>query len=337
MENRKGGRGEHRKSRCSILFLEEWIYRSWPVRTLFTGDSTNWDEAYDEEYFTYYCLNDTMTTYDVDTYTTSNIRSSAAVLTANSCSLLHKKYTLRCAPVQIDPQNKIELRLKMLDFFLYPISLPLSKVYERLTWVGCHSVKSYCINVLGYSNSRYELTFTTYERKLLDDPFDSSKANLSLLFKLFQRVCGLALQKDVMWTSPDDTIEYHLACIRELREDVVYSDFDLQRAKNIISSVKSSFSVIFSKVALLTGQQINEAKQIILNFDLLEKSMQLTSSSKEAASTLEKLMTLTSSSKDVTALETIVPLTSSSNDATALETTVPLTSSSNDAIALETP
>ncbi|CAL4085885.1 unnamed protein product [Meganyctiphanes norvegica] len=168
----------------------------------------------------------------------------------------------------------IDLRMKMFDFFLSPVCIPLARVYESLTKVSSQSVENYCKDVLGYSNSRYESEFTTYERKFLDDAFKPLDATMDILYKLLQRVCGLALHGDIKWITQDDTIEYHLTCIKRLRDDFINSgDICLQRTNNIINSVKMSFSVIFSKIEFITGNPIIEAKEIILNFDLLDKSM----------------------------------------------------------------
>lgn len=72
--------------------------------------------------------------------------------------------------------------------------------------------------------------FVRHERELLQQPTDLSKFDMTLMHKLLKCVPGMAPPNDVIWGTPGDTLEYHLATLKNMRNRLVHegNDFDFE-------------------------------------------------------------------------------------------------------------
>ncbi|XP_069954134.1 uncharacterized protein [Cherax quadricarinatus] len=84
-----------------------------------------------------------------------------------------------------------------------------------------------------YSNKQYKNDFSKEERKKLDNNVSSNTFDITLLFILLQRLCGLPSINHENWSTPD-TLENNLKRLKNHRNDLAHEDLafspdDLQR------------------------------------------------------------------------------------------------------------
>lgn len=102
---------------------------------------------------------------------------------------------------------------------------PLMLTILQLLTNNSNNLKQLLFALPGYSNTTYKVDFTPEERKHLENSPDRTY-DITLLFKLLQRVCGLAPRNDVKW-STDGTLEYHLRSLKNHRNEVFHNDVTL--------------------------------------------------------------------------------------------------------------
>ncbi|XP_069196022.1 uncharacterized protein [Procambarus clarkii] len=67
---------------------------------------------------------------------------------------------------------------------------------------GTFPVVTYLTQDLGYTNAQYRRVFDDHQRDKLEASSDAATFDITLLYKLLQRVCGLAEMNDPTWTTP---------------------------------------------------------------------------------------------------------------------------------------
>ncbi|XP_069157782.1 uncharacterized protein [Procambarus clarkii] len=67
---------------------------------------------------------------------------------------------------------------------------------------GTFPVVTYLTQDLGYTNAQYRYVFDAHQRDKLEASSDAATFDITLLYKLLQRVCGLAEMNDPTWTTP---------------------------------------------------------------------------------------------------------------------------------------
>ncbi|XP_069179019.1 uncharacterized protein [Procambarus clarkii] len=67
---------------------------------------------------------------------------------------------------------------------------------------GTFPVVTYLTQDLGYTNAQYRRVFDAQQRDKLEASSDAATFDITLLYKLLQRVCGLAEMNDPTWTTP---------------------------------------------------------------------------------------------------------------------------------------
>lgn len=92
------------------------------------------------------------------------------------------------------------------------------------------NMKELLLHCPGYSNSQYRKEFGDQERYLLDSNAPCEQFDISLLFKLLQRICGLAARNHSSWSSPG-TLENHLQCLKNYRNELAHEDLQLSQAE----------------------------------------------------------------------------------------------------------
>ncbi|CAL4078518.1 unnamed protein product, partial [Meganyctiphanes norvegica] len=112
-----------------------------------------------------------------------------------------------------------------------PVSKALAQIFVLLSQLGNRSVKQYCTEVLGYSNRQFSAAFTSAERSLLDGVWDPFEMDITMLYKLLQRVCGLASPGDEKWSMSADTIEFHLYTLKKERNELAHEGVQIDDAQ----------------------------------------------------------------------------------------------------------
>lgn len=92
------------------------------------------------------------------------------------------------------------------------------------------NIKELLLHCPGYSSSQYRRVFGDQERYLLDNNAPCEQFDISLLFKLLQRICGLADRNHSSWSSPG-TLENHLQCLKNYRNELAHADLQLSQAE----------------------------------------------------------------------------------------------------------
>nr|XP_053640444.1 uncharacterized protein LOC128694355 [Cherax quadricarinatus] len=92
-----------------------------------------------------------------------------------------------------------------------------------------------------YSNRQYKNDFSKEERQKLDNNASSNTFDITLLFLLLQRVCGLPSINHQNWSTPD-TLENNLKRLKNHRNDLAHEDLafspdDLQRCLSNIEDL----------------------------------------------------------------------------------------------------
>ncbi|XP_069177179.1 uncharacterized protein, partial [Procambarus clarkii] len=67
---------------------------------------------------------------------------------------------------------------------------------------GTFPVVTYLTQDLGTTNAKYKSVFDAHQRDKLEASSDAATFDITLLYKLLQRVCGLAKMNDPTWTTP---------------------------------------------------------------------------------------------------------------------------------------
>ncbi|XP_069157626.1 uncharacterized protein [Procambarus clarkii] len=83
---------------------------------------------------------------------------------------------------------------------------------------GTFPVVTYLTQDLGYTNAQYRRVFDAQQRDKLEASSDAATFDITLLYKLLQRVCGLAEMNDPTWTTPGPRGPSHEHLIYKLKK-----------------------------------------------------------------------------------------------------------------------
>ncbi|XP_069157815.1 uncharacterized protein [Procambarus clarkii] len=100
---------------------------------------------------------------------------------------------------------------------------------------GTFPVVTYLTQDLGYTNAQYRRVFDAHQRDKLEASTDAATFDITLLYKLLQRVCGLAEMNDPTWTTPGPqgpSLEHLIYSLKQHRntlahDNVIMSEQDL--------------------------------------------------------------------------------------------------------------
>lgn len=132
-----------------------------------------------------------------------------------------------------------------------PISEAFAQIFLLLSQLGERSVKEYCIEVLGYSNRQFNSAFTLAERTILDGAWDPMQLDITQLYKLLQRVCGLASLGDDVWHTSGDTIENYLYEIKKERNELAHEGVQIDDAQLNVkyTTLENIIEKLFNKIS----------------------------------------------------------------------------------------
>ncbi|XP_042222134.1 uncharacterized protein LOC121866488 [Homarus americanus] len=98
----------------------------------------------------------------------------------------------------------------------------------QLSYQGGYPIKTYLIDILGYSNTQLRKNFDIHQRVKLESSIpDINKFDITLLYSLLQKVCGFANINDTKWTTPPSdgtSLEYNLFRIKKLRNEISHEN-----------------------------------------------------------------------------------------------------------------
>ncbi|XP_063611549.1 uncharacterized protein LOC134785190 [Penaeus indicus] len=129
--------------------------------------------------------------------------------------------------------------------YTYPLHIP---IVQTLKEKGMREVRKH---------------FTGRELDLLKQPIDLSKFDVTLMHKLLGYAAGLAIQNDIIWKTPGDTLEYHLTTFRNMRNSLVHEGFGLDFESYILKG--QEIQVVLKKILLCARQRYQIDYEIYAN------------------------------------------------------------------------
>ncbi|XP_069157737.1 uncharacterized protein [Procambarus clarkii] len=92
---------------------------------------------------------------------------------------------------------------------------------------GTFPVVTYLKQDLGYTNAQYKHDFDAHQRDKLQASSDAATSDVTLLYKLLQRVCGLAEMNDPAWTTPGPqgpSLEHLIYSLKQHRNTLAHDN-----------------------------------------------------------------------------------------------------------------
>ncbi|XP_069178723.1 uncharacterized protein [Procambarus clarkii] len=92
---------------------------------------------------------------------------------------------------------------------------------------GTFPVGTYLTQDLGYTNAQYRRVFDDHQRDKLEASSDAATFDITLLYKLLQRVCGLAEMNDPTWTAPGPqgpSLEHLIYSLKQHRNTLAHDN-----------------------------------------------------------------------------------------------------------------
>lgn len=121
-----------------------------------------------------------------------------------------------------------------------------------------------CVKEKLNSNTQFKNSFTTEEHRILEEG-NHKKWDISLLFKVIQKVCGLEPAGDSCWTNlieGSDSLEYLITTLKQQRNAMVH-DFQLVLTKDQLEDRLTELTDLAVKVTSALGDRApNLGKQL---------------------------------------------------------------------------
>nr|XP_045618473.1 uncharacterized protein LOC123770526 isoform X4 [Procambarus clarkii] len=105
---------------------------------------------------------------------------------------------------------------------------------------GTFPVVTYLTQDLGYTNAQYRRVFDAHQRDKLEASSDAATFDITLLYKLLQRVCGLAVKNDPTWTTPGPqgpSLEHLIYSLKQHRNTLAHNVITEQDLKNKLTDL----------------------------------------------------------------------------------------------------
>ncbi|XP_076065631.1 uncharacterized protein LOC143039450 [Oratosquilla oratoria] len=143
-----------------------------------------------------------------------------------------------------------------------PVARALGSIVGLLNKCESVPVKQYCEETLKYNSKTYKSVFNEDDRNLLENDVPWEEMDITLLYKLFQQICGLAPKGNVKWTSgtdDQDCLEYSLTKLKNIRNHVVHSLVSLTDAKlkSFFTDIIEFLENVFVKVGEKLGKDMS--------------------------------------------------------------------------------
>nr|XP_045618504.1 uncharacterized protein LOC123770539 [Procambarus clarkii] len=112
--------------------------------------------------------------------------------------------------VQEDDLNRLRYELAVTKAGRDALASVFAWLYQ-----GGHPVKTHLTQIPEYTDTEYKLTFDAHHRDKLEKSTDVTAFDITLIYKLLQRVCGLAKTNAATWTTPGPTLEHFIYKVKQ--------------------------------------------------------------------------------------------------------------------------
>ncbi|XP_069158020.1 uncharacterized protein [Procambarus clarkii] len=119
---------------------------------------------------------------------------------------------------------------------------------------GTFPVVTYLTQDLGYTNAQYRRVFDDHQRDKLEASSDASTFDITLLYKLLQRVCGLAKMNDPTWTTPGPrgpSLEHLIYKLKQHRNTLAHDNVGM--SEQDLTSTLTELSGLLAKMLAEAG------------------------------------------------------------------------------------
>ncbi|XP_069160559.1 uncharacterized protein [Procambarus clarkii] len=119
---------------------------------------------------------------------------------------------------------------------------------------GTFPVVTYLTQDLGYTNAQYRRVFDDHQRDKLEASPDAATFDITLLYKLLQRVCGLAVKDDPTWTTPGPqgpSLEHLIYSVKQHRNTLAHDNVGM--SEQDLTSTLTDLSDLLAKMLAEAG------------------------------------------------------------------------------------
>ncbi|XP_069157770.1 uncharacterized protein [Procambarus clarkii] len=119
---------------------------------------------------------------------------------------------------------------------------------------GTFPVVTYLTQDLGYTNAQYKRVFDDHQRDKLEASSDAATFDITLLYKLLQRVCGLAEMNDTTWTTPGPqgpSLEHLIYSLKQHRNTLAHDN--VRMSEQDLTSTLTELSDLLAKMLAEAG------------------------------------------------------------------------------------
>ncbi|XP_069157628.1 uncharacterized protein [Procambarus clarkii] len=119
---------------------------------------------------------------------------------------------------------------------------------------GTFPVVTYLTQDLGYTNAQYRRVFDAHQRDKLEVSSDAATFDITLLYKLLQRVCGLAEMNDPTWTTPGPqgpSLEHLIYSLKQHRNTLAHDNVGM--SEQDLTSTLTELSDLLAKMLAEAG------------------------------------------------------------------------------------
>ncbi|XP_069178535.1 uncharacterized protein [Procambarus clarkii] len=115
-------------------------------------------------------------------------------------------------------------------------------------------VVTYLTQDLGFTNAQYRSVFDAQQRDKLEASSDAATFDITLLYKLLQRVCGLAVKDDPTWTTPGPqgpSLEHLIYSVKKHRITLAHDNVGM--SEEDLTSTLTELSDLLAKMLAEAG------------------------------------------------------------------------------------
>ncbi|XP_069158010.1 uncharacterized protein [Procambarus clarkii] len=119
---------------------------------------------------------------------------------------------------------------------------------------GTFPVVTYLTQDLGYTNAQYRRVFDDHQRDKLEASSDAATFDITLLYKLLQRMCGLAEMNDPTWTTPGPqgpSLEHLIYSLKQHRNTLAHDN--VRMSEQDLTSTLTELSDLLAKMLAEAG------------------------------------------------------------------------------------
>ncbi|XP_069157793.1 uncharacterized protein [Procambarus clarkii] len=116
---------------------------------------------------------------------------------------------------------------------------------------GTFPVVTYLTQDLGYTNAQYRRVFDAQQRKKLEASSDAATFDITLLYKLLQRVCGVAGMKDTTPGPRGPSLEHLIYSLKEHRNTLAHDNVGM--SEQDLTSTLTELSDLLAKMLAEAG------------------------------------------------------------------------------------